>query len=60
MRRSMQVLLLAEIGCDALTEVGQATSEKQLVGQVRKERFSDWNESSCVWYRSYSVVLGGD
>lgn len=56
----MQELLLAEIGCDALTEVGQATSEEQLVGQVRKERFSDWNESSCVWYRSYSVVLGGD
>lgn len=51
----MQVLLLTEVRCDTLTEVGQATSEKQLVGQVRKERSSDWNESSCIQYRSYSV-----
>lgn len=45
MRRSM---LLTEIGCDAPTEVGQAISKKQLVGQVRKEGFSDWDESSCI------------
>lgn len=41
-------MLLTEIGCDAPTEVGQAISKKQLVGQVRKEGFSDWDESSCI------------